>query len=167
MLGPWLLILLRHVVIRRFRLGGCLTACQTARVAYHEAFWVVVGTAAPVIALASAVVYNRAPAVMADATKRRRETGHDAGVARFAFAVGMMVSGCLVSQVVAFGAALLCLARETDISSPVTIGVVQLGGFVLLLLPVGLAINVAEGRMRRWAKPTSDERRSAPSREGL
>lgn len=52
--------------------------CQTARVHYHKAFWVVVGTAAPVIALAGVVAMAQlraATARSADSSHRRNTVG--------------------------------------------------------------------------------------------
>jgi hypothetical protein len=92
---------------------------------YHEAFWVVVGTAAPVITLA---------AIVASGQLHLPETHY---VERVVVRTTVVASGilglCCGTQIVALGEALNSLAHERDTTSLVGPATVIIVGLLLLL----------------------------------
>ena len=99
-------------------------ACQTARVAYHESYWVVVGTAAPVIALAATVTYSQGFALVSGPDRRVRVFGWVAHVSQ-----GI----CVLVQVVALAHALTSLTKNSDNGLNPAAVELYIGLFLLLL----------------------------------
>ena len=103
-------------------------ACQTARVAYHEAFWVVVGTAAPVIALGSIVAFGRAISLLGG-----RRTQLLIGVFSMLF-----LTACFGFTTLVMFVSLLSLAKGRDGKDLISVSSFLL--FSMLLLWVGASL---------------------------
>ena len=89
-----------------------LAACQTTRVTYHQAFWVVVGTAGPVVALAGVVAW----AQVNTRIERFQQNPNQLPPAFYLYMlVWMLLLGCILIETVAFGLSLGVLLdrRET------------------------------------------------------
>src|SRR6516162_1398940 len=101
-------------------------ACETAPVAYHKDFWVVVGTAAPVIALAAVVALNQLPI--------REPPGQQTSMraAVVGFSALCLFYACLLLQVLSLYRALGSLAHEHDESSLKSATIVSISGIALL-----------------------------------
>lgn len=112
---------------------GRASACETARMmydlalglvrnhsahaAYHEQFWVVAGTAAPVIALAAVLVLG---------------PSYDMSTALLGKVVFTLISMATLAELVVLCTSLISLSVGRDVLSPVVAGVLAVGGFVLL-----------------------------------
>jgi hypothetical protein len=116
-------------------------------VAYHETFWVVIGTAAPVIALAGTVTFFQAPGALSDAGLVRGDAGRTAiHAAWLAFIASV---ACISLEVGALWAALSSIAARADAAGVTVIQYVTVGGFVLLL-PAGAGLVLTQRWIGRW-----------------
>ena len=128
-------------------------ACQTAGVAYHEAywaiaaskapaeyheaFWVVVGTAAPVLMLAAVVSYNQTLALALEARRARRKevaASRRGGARRRILLAAFVVTASMGMELAVFLFALISLAAETDSMAVRTALVLTGTGFFYLFL---------------------------------
>jgi hypothetical protein len=104
-------------------------------VAYHEAFWVVIGTAAPVVALAAVVAEGQVMRAVLDITTREdgtlRTRLSSAGIVVLA-GVGFLVL-CVFLQIAGFLDAVRSLAMERD-SASTWRGILEITTGIFLLL---------------------------------
>jgi hypothetical protein len=84
-------------------------ACQTARVHYHEQFWVVVGTTAPVVALAVLVAWWQSGRTR-DRALRRRDKRLMGGTS----AAEVILTASMACELFAFTDAVVSLASMQD-----------------------------------------------------
>ena len=110
---------------------------------YHESYWVVVATAAPVIALAATVALPEAYRTqdqMRDARRRfaNQQEPHPALLAarRKADGLSLLLLGCVYSQVFVLGYSLVSLAIRRDLFTPLVAISGPLGGILLIALVV-------------------------------
>jgi hypothetical protein len=127
-------------------------ACQTARVAYHKDFWVVVGTAAPVIALAAVVALNQVPNRPPPGQPRNMPASVAALIAISA------LYACLILQAVSLSRALDSLAHERDQANLKSATTATISG--IALLGVGGVSTAAAQEFRRIARRRAAERQS-------
>jgi hypothetical protein len=127
--------------------AGWAAAMQTSLVAFHESFWVVAGTAAPVIALAVIVSlrdvlrdftddYNMTwvrPGVgdQAARAKLENELGEAAYVRNLAYGAAALN---MLLQMVILTLALVSLAKRHDVIPWLIMAIIVPGGLALLLL---------------------------------
>jgi len=106
--------------------------------AYHEAFWVVAGTGAPVIALAALVVLNQIIGLMA----RHKITGAEIPPDRHRSLVTCywLIGAAVAIQIWVLTVALESLAAERDRFPLFAPGSAMIAGFLLLTVGGGLAI---------------------------
>ena len=94
-----------------------LATNHSAHAVYHEAFWVVAGTAAPVVALAAVVAvgptYDMSTALLG----------------KVAFA---LISIATLAELAVLSASLISVSVGRDVLSPVVTAVLAVGGFLLL-----------------------------------
>jgi hypothetical protein len=113
-------------------------------VAYNETFWVVVGTAAPVIGLGAVLGVYQSASLGAHALRsgsKRRELQ--------AMFIGYMLAACLASELIAFYFAIDSLAVQRDNAPISLVEYLTAGGFALLVLggPSALALDELNRRM--------------------
>ena len=145
-------------VLRDFGRMRELGHARLRTVAYHEAFWVVMGTSAPVIGLAAVVSYNQSSAAF-NWSKRQRRLGVPGARRNYQLAVvtGWMVITCLSFEFVVFGTALIALASGTDLHLVEAATIVTLVGW-WLFVPAGLvAFKLHERRLRTEQRRTGPE----------
>jgi hypothetical protein len=133
------------------QVAGHLAACNTATVAYHEAFWVVIGAAAPVVALAVIVSLPDSLTLAGQADMDRgvnalREAAN--GVYRLAariFVTGLinmlLQAGLLAVSLVSIEDGANCVPPWTAITATV-------GGIVLLGVASVMTVNTNLYRKR-------------------
>ena len=90
-------------------------ACDTSAVVYHETFWVVAGTAAPIIALAAVVSIGQVPKEVLKAAPLKTPA------ARWKFAAWLVTYACnaadLLLMLSVLRDSLNSLARHADVTS--------------------------------------------------
>jgi amino acid transporter len=103
---------------------------------YHEAYWVVIGTAAPVIALAAVVAFNQANIGLERLIRNqpREEAAEKVPIGFWASLFSFMaLILCVISQLWAFVLSLLTLATKNEDGNTVVEGGVLAGGGLFLL----------------------------------
>ena len=117
--------------------------------AYHKDFWVVVGTAAPVIAVAAVIAYNQSAANWGRA-RERPGAGTPSGhiVARRAMVTTHTVAIAIGLELIGLVFALMSLAGEADWIGVAAGIITTIGGFLLLLVG-GLTAFVLSEKLRR------------------
>jgi hypothetical protein len=120
----------RAVQIERFTVAGRLV-CNTTYMAYHEAYWVAIATAAPVIALANTVSITDAVNFWLSVKARRRGSVPGAW-----YVTVLFWSVCNIAiQLMALILALLSLLNGKD-SDTIIAFMSMVAGFVFVLLTV-------------------------------
>jgi protein-S-isoprenylcysteine O-methyltransferase Ste14 len=106
--------------------------CNTAKVKFHETFWVAIATATPVIALANTVSIGDVVSQWFNTKARRRSWQ-----SRFYYGgIIFLAATNLLSQAVLLNDALQSLLKEYDYRSPVTDIIFTVGGLIYVLVLV-------------------------------
>jgi hypothetical protein len=103
---------------------------------YHEEYWVVIGTAAPVIALAAVVALNQANVGLERIIRNQpqEEVAEKVPIGYWpSLFYFMALLLCVLSQLVAFVLSLLTLARKNETGNTVVAAGVLAGGGLFLL----------------------------------
>src|SRR6266542_432450 len=128
----------RRTVVLGPRRSGWMRAelrCHTARMAhpYHETYWVVIGTAAPVIALAAVVALNPANIGLERLIRNQPQDTEKLPINFWLRLFNFMaLQLCVMSQLGAFVLSLVALATKNDGNAVVAGGVLAGGGLFLL-----------------------------------
>ena len=118
--------------------------CQTASVSFHESFWVAIGAAAPVIALAAIVAFTDTGRTWADWLRDQRDKNDEDIKQGYVMLWTGSVAGLVnvLLQVVTLVLALLSLAASHDrvplivaeIMAPLGIFLLLVNGIVIILI---------------------------------
>ena len=98
--------------------------------AFHNDFWVVVGTAAPVLALAHVVTISRAVRAFFSIPKQKRQSRENLGALA---ALAILGLGCCAA---AFTQSMLALEWTRDAGRPVVSTALTIAAFALLTIQV-------------------------------
>lgn len=136
--------------------------------AYHETYWVVVGTAAPVIALAQIVALPDVMSTLIESASAKAPRGWRAGLLWFLdiflpVPVVMLAIANLVNQGTILWLALQSLNQRADYVWPSRVAVFSVGGLFLLALEVAV---VALLRTRKGRAKESRSRSTSGREEG-
>src|SRR5579863_1057915 len=121
--------------------------CKNAAVHYHEAFWLIVGGAAPVVVLA-AIVAATNEMQMAITVNTKLLLSNRYYKRKYTY-TGLIYLGCVMVEILVFFAAMYSLATAKDVGAPVQVMWAALVGlFLAFMLPYS-AFQLREAR--RWA----------------